>query len=582
MSKIRKANRSMAISHIVWKIGVYVRLSKDDGNDESLSIINQKKIISEYLEKFFEEEYVLVDIYVDDGISGTTYDARTGFIRMIDDIKNGIINCIVTKTLARTFRNYADQGYYLEEFFPLYKTRFICLGSPSFDTYKNPESITDSMDVPITGLMNDRYAARTSNDVRKTFNTKRRNGEFIGAFAPYGYKKDPENKNKLLVDEEVAPVIRNIYHWYVVDGMSKAGIVRHLNELGILTPTDYKHSKGFNLKTPLRAKNDGMWGVSSVCNILSNRMYVGTMVQGKQRVISYKVHKAVVTSPEEWFIVENTHEAIISLEMFEKAQVLSKRDTRTAPKKKKLYLFSGFLRCADCGKSMTKKTNRKVLADGTSKEYTYYVCSTYAFKSRARCTRHTISLEDLTNSVLKAIQIQISLVENMAEVIDEINKQPAVCNHSLQLAKQLAEKEEQLKKTVDAVDGLYMDWKCGDLTKAEYVRMKSKFKEKIHELEETITYLKSEIKIASKGVGNDDPYLKMFLKYKNITELNRGILVELVDTIYIHENNEITIKFNFVDQHKRMLEFIENNKSISKKERNMRTVASQNESILTV
>ena len=398
MPKIRKANRSMVSGHIVWKIGVYVRLSKDDGNDESLSITNQKKIISEYLEKFFEEEYILVDIYIDDGISGTTDDARTAFIRMIDDIKHGIINCIVTKTLARTSRNYADQGYYLEEFFPLYKTRFICLGSPSFDTYKNPESITDSMDVPITGLMNDRYAARTSNDVRKTFNTKRRNGEFIGAFAPYGYKKDPENKNKLLVDEEVAPVIRNIFHWYVVDGMSKAGIVRHLNELGILTPTDYKHSKGFNLKTPLRAKNDGMWGISSVCNILSNRMYVGTMVQGKQRMISYKVHKSIATSPEEWFVVENTHEPIISLEIFEKAQSLSKRDTRTAPKKKKLYLFSGFLRCADCGKSMTKKTNRKILSDGTNKEYTYYVCSTYAFKSRERCTRHTVSLEDLTNS----------------------------------------------------------------------------------------------------------------------------------------------------------------------------------------
>ena len=364
--------------------------------------------------------------------------------------------------------------------------------------------------------------------------------------------------------------------------MSKAGIVRHLNELGILTPTDYKHSKGFNLKTPLRAKNDGMWGISSVCNILSNRMYVGTMVQGKQRMISYKVHKSIATSPEEWFVVENTHEPIISLEIFEKAQSLSKRDTRTAPKKKKLYLFSGFLRCADCGKSMTKKTNRKILSDGTNKEYTYYVCSTYAFKSRERCTRHTISLEDLTNSVLKVIQVQIALVENMAEVIAEINKQPAVCNQSLQLAKQLEEKEDQLKKTIDVTDSLYMDWKCGDLTKAEYVRMKAKFQEKIQGFEETITHLKAEIKIASQGVGNDDPYLKMFLKHKNIIELNRGILVELIDTIYVHENNEITIKFNFADQHKRMLEFIENNKSISKKERNTCTAPSQNKSILSV
>ncbi|MCU5979117.1 recombinase family protein, partial [Clostridioides difficile] len=169
---------------------------------------------------FFEEEYILVDIYIDDGISGTTDDARTEFIRMIDDVKAGLVNCIICKTLARTFRNYADQGYYLEELFPLYNTRFICLGSPSFDTYKNPESITDGMDVPITGLMNDRYSARTSNDVRRTFNMKRRNGEFIGAFAPYGYKKDPTNKNCLIIDEVPAQVVRDIYRWYVEDGMS--------------------------------------------------------------------------------------------------------------------------------------------------------------------------------------------------------------------------------------------------------------------------------------------------------------------------------------------------------------------------
>lgn len=179
MPRVRKVKKSNSKNHMVWRIAVYIRLSKDDGNDESLSVTNQKKIIREYLENFFEEEYILVDIYIDDGISGTTDDARTEFIRMIDDVKAGLVNCIICKTLARTFRNYADQGYYLEELFPLYNTRFICLGSPSFDTYKNPESITDGMDVPITGLMNDRYSARTSNDVRRTFNMKRRNGEFI-------------------------------------------------------------------------------------------------------------------------------------------------------------------------------------------------------------------------------------------------------------------------------------------------------------------------------------------------------------------------------------------------------------------
>lgn len=583
MPRIRKVEKTRSKDNrTVWRIAVYIRLSKDDGNDESLSVTNQKKIIREYLEKFFEEEYILVDFYIDDGISGTTDDSRTDFLRMIEDVKAGLVNCIICKTLARTFRNYADQGYYLEEFFPLYKTRFICLGSPAFDTYKNPESITDGMDVPITGLMNDRYAARTSNDVRRTFNMKRRNGEFIGAFAPYGYIKDPENKNALIIDEEPAQVVRNIFHWYVDDGMSKIGIVRHLNELGIPTPTAYKHSKGLNLKTPQRAKNDGMWAITTVCTILSNRMYIGDMVQGKQRIISYKVHKAVATSEDEWFIVENTHEPIIDRELFEKAQSLSKRDTRTAPKAKKVYLFSGFLRCADCNKSMTKKTNRRKKADGSIKEYTYYVCSTYALKSKDKCSRHRISVEDLTEAVLKAIQVQIALVGNMAEVIAEINKQPAVCNQSLQLTRQLSEKEHQLERTIDVTDSLYMDWKCGDITRAEYVRMKAKFETKAKELEDAIVHLKAEIQLASKGIGSDDPYLKMFLKHKNIQELNRGILVELIDTIYIHENNEITIKFNFADQHKKMLEFIANNKNTSKKEGRIYTLPSQSKSIKAV
>ncbi len=566
MPRIRKVeNKRSQNDRVVWRVAVYIRLSKDDGNDESLSVINQKKIIQEYLEKFFEDEYTLIDVYVDDGISGTTDDSRTSFLRMIDDVKLGLVNCIICKTLARTFRNYADQGYYLEEFFPLYKTRFICLGSPTFDTYKNPESITDGMDVPITGLMNDRYAARTSNDVRRTFNMKRRNGEFIGAFAPYGYKKDPENKNALIIDEEAAEVIRNIYNWYVEEGMSKIGIAKRLTELGIFTPMDYKHSKGLNIKIPQQSKNDGMWSVSTICTILKNRMYVGDMVQGKQRIISYKVHKSISTPEDEWFIVENTHEGIISHELFEKAQSLSKRDTRTAPKKNKVYLFSGFLRCIDCGRSMTKKTIHKKLTDGTKKTYVYYVCSTNSFKSRSVCTRHKISLEDLTEAVLKSIQIQISLIEDMENIVEKINKQPAISNKSKHIEKQLKDREKELEKMINVIDGLYMDWKCGDINRTEYARMKYKFELKVKEIEVMIDKLKLEADISSKGVGINDPYLKTFLKYGNIKELSRGILVELIDTIYVHENNKITVKFNFEDQHQRILEFIENNRIISEK-----------------
>jgi Recombinase./Resolvase, N terminal domain. len=290
-------------------------------------------------------------------MSGTD-DERLDFQRMIHDIKDGTVNCIICKTLARAFRNYADQGYFLEEFFPLYNTRFICLGSPTFDTYLNPESITDGMDVPITGLMNDRYAARTSADIRRTFDTKRRKGEFIGAFAPYGYVKDPENKNILIIDEEAAQVARDIFHWRVVEGMSKVGIVRHLNEFAIPTPTQHKHSQGLMLRTPNQSRNDGLWGITAIGRILKNRVYVGDMMQGMKRMISYKVHKSISTPEEEWFIVENTHQAIIDKDIFSKAQELDKRNTRIVSNSKKVLLFSGFLRCADCERNMTKNTSR--------------------------------------------------------------------------------------------------------------------------------------------------------------------------------------------------------------------------------
>ena len=552
MPRIRKTQNQPTISRIVWRIAVYIRLSKDDGNDESLSVTNQRKIITEYIEEFFEGEYIIVDVYADDGLTGTDYE-RPEFQRLIHDVEAGTVNCIICKTLSRAFRNYSDQGYFLEKVFPLYGVRFISIGDPSLDTFKNPDAV-QGMEVPITGLMNDRYAAKTSNDVRRTFNTKRRKGEFIGAFAPYGYVKDPENKNAFVIDEEAAEVVRNIFHWFVDEGMSKLGITKKLTEMGIPTPTAYKHSKGLNLQTPRISKNDGMWGISTVCTILKNEMYIGNMVQGKQKVISYKVHEKIAPPKEEWFIVENTHEAIIDRETFDKAQRLQERDTRTAPGKKQLYLFSGLLRCADCQRSMTRKTCNK-----PNKTYVYYVCSTYVFKSKDKCTRHVIKEEVLHKAVLKAVQAQISLVGDMAEVVKEINRTSTVCTQSKRLQQLLKDRSKELEKLTCVTDNLYMDWKCGDITRAEYVRMKAKFEQQAEQVKGIIANLQTEIQLSEKGVGNDNPYLTTFLKHENVKSLDRGLLVELIDTIYVHENNEITIQFNFADQHKRIVEFIENN-----------------------
>ena len=531
----------------VWQVGPYIRLSKDDGNDESLSVTNQKKIIIEYFEREFEEPYEIIDWYIDDGISGTTGDERTEFQRAINDMKSGKINCIPCKTLSRAFRNYADQGHYLEEVFPTYNLRFISIGSPKVDTYLDPDAIIDGMELPINGLMNDRYAAKTSQDVRRTFDMKRRRGEFIGAFAPYGLAKDPENKNKLIIDEEVAPIIRDIFHWRGNQGMSKNSIVKQLNRLGILNPTAYKQSKGFNYNIK---KNDGLWSPKTITKILENEMYIGNMVQGKQKVISYKVHKKIDTNEEDWYIVKDTHEPIIDHELFEKVRKLNLRETRVAPGKRDVYLLSGFMYCTDCDRGMRRKTSKSKLRNGTTVTHVYYDCSTRATKGVQFCKRNSIREELINEIILKAIQLQINYIVDMSYVITEIKKQAFTNHQSSRLELQYSDKKEELEKLMNAIDDLYLDWKSGDITKTDYLRMKANFEKKSQAIREVIVNIEKEVKLLSTGVDEDNPHLQTFLKHQNIKTLDRTLLTELIDKIYITEGKELTIAFKFHSQRK--------------------------------
>ena len=554
MARVRKSvSDDAAFKKDIWYMALYIRLSKDDGNDESLSVTNQKKILTEYVEKFFQGEYVIVDYYVDDGRTGTDYD-RPDFQRMIHDVETKKVNCVVCKNLARAFRNYSDQGYFLESFFPLHRTRFITLGDPKVDTYLNPEAVS-GMEVPINGLMNDRFAYSTSSSVRRTFDTKRRNGEFIGAFAPYGYSKHPSDKNALVIDEEAAQVVKDIFHWYVYGsgsgngGLSKEGIARKLNEMGIPNPAMYKVKKGLRYKNPHAKENDGLWTGASISRLLKNKVYIGTMVQGRQRVISYKVHDMVSTPEDEWYQVEHTHDPVISPELFEKAQEFQTKDTRAAPKKKENYLFSGFLKCADCGKAMTRRA---------SKEFIYYNCSTYKRKSKDKCSKHTMRLDKLENAVLIVIQKQIELSASLGAVIESINQAPVAETKYTRLEHLLKIREQELKKTEDLIAGLYIDWKNGDITREQYIKMKEMFERQEAGLKDTTRHIKDEIGWVERGIASNDPYLEAFLKHKNIQELTQGILVELVEAIYIHESGKITIKFKLEDQFKRAADFIEN------------------------
>ena len=515
----------------VWKVAAYIRLSREDGSQgrEPESIINQRKIILEFLEEYFSpEEYCLAGVYEDGGKTGTTQETRPEFGRMCRDIAKGSINCVVVKTLSRAFRNYADQGRFLEEFLPSFGCRFISIGNPFVDTTANPDC-TQSLEIPINGLMNDRYAARTSEDVKRTFQTKRKKGEFIGAFAPYGYKKSPENKNALAEDEEAAAVVREIFGSFL-GGMSKSGIARDLNDRGIPCPSVYKRKNlGMNYQNPrCRPGEMPLWSLRTVDEILKNQMYCGDMVQGRSRVTSYKVHVQERVPPEEWIIVENTHVPVIPRETFQRTQELLKRTARTARGQKEPYLFSGFLFCAQCQRAMVRSQ---------VKGRVYYYCSTYKNGSRTACTKHTIRHGELEKAVFAAIKLE--LYRSVSEALPKAPDWGKERNHGTEKA--LREGKRRLEKIRRYRRSVYEDWKDGMVTKEEYYDMREEYQSQEQSLKEWLACLEDrqeEREAAPKEPENS-------LWGMEMTELTRELLAVLVSSVRVLEGGGITVAFSF-------------------------------------
>lgn len=542
MARVRK--NSAPKDRVLWNAALYIRLSREDGNDESYSVKNQRQRLMEYLENhMFREEMRLAGVYVDDGCTGTDSD-RESFQRMLEEIDQGIVNCVIVKDLSRLSRNDWECKRYLQHLFVVKDVRFISLELPKLDSFENPDEVYE-MGVSIQSMYNENHCRETSIKVRGTFNMKRGKGEFIGAFAPYGYSKDPDDRHRLLVDPPAADIIKDIFYWFVRDGMSKIGIAKKLIGMGIPCPAAYKWQNGMKYHNPAIKNKEPLWSARSITAILTNQMYLGHMVQGKQKVKSYKVHTRINIPENEWFIVEGTHEPIINKETFDQAQMLMQKDTRTAPSAGRLYTFSGFLRCADCGKAMGRRT---------SKHLVYYACKTNL--TQGQCTRHSIRNDVLERAVLKTIQKQVALIDDMAQLIDDINNAPASRDVSNRLAASLRLQKQELEKISGIRTGLYLDWKNGDITREEYRRMKKEFEEKEQRLRQDITRLEEE----NQGMPQDaaEPCFDAFRRHNNLSHLDRGIVAGLIKAIHIHEGGDITIKFNFADPYKRIAKLVGN------------------------
>lgn len=529
---------------------VYLRLSKEDSDlslhdnkKESNSITNQKLIIKEFLKAMPEVE--IYDYYIDDGYSGSNFE-RPDFKRMREDIYEGKVNMVIVKDFSRFGREYIDTGRYIQKIFPRLGIRFISV----IDHFDSDAATANDMHllVPVKNFVNDNYCRDISQRVRTHQEAMRKNGLYIGAYVAYGYKKDSDDKNTIVIDEQAADIVRKIFTWRL-SGMNVYSIVRKLNELGIPSPMAYKRMQGINFKTGFSEGNQTMWCDSTVYGILKNKIYVGVLEQGKKSRISYKVKKTINKPREEWAVIEDNHNAIISKSDFKKVEQLSKRDTKRSKEEKNVYLFSGMLFCKDCKKQMTRRCTKY-----KGKQYVSYICSTY--NKQQGCTRHGIKEEQITEIVLKALQEQVELVGKLKNMLDIA---VFTKDHTNELANsvkvdlitydmRIKEKKDEHSQCSGMISSLYDDLQEGIIKEEEYVNYRRIYEEKLRLLDSQIISIAKEMDMLMENKKKSRDWIRQVYDLGNLTELNRLILVSLVDRIYCGEDNQILIKLGYQDK----------------------------------
>lgn len=522
----------------------YVRLSQDDGDkEESNSIVNQKNLIRDYLSK--HPEFTLVKEYPDDGYSGVNFD-RPAFQEMMEDVKNHRINCIIVKDLSRFGRNYIETGKYLEQVFPFLGVRFIAIND-NVDTGRS-QTDAEQFVLPFKNLFNDSYCKDISTKVRSQLAIKRKNGDFVGSFACYGYLKDPADHNQLIIDPEAAEIVRCIFDWKI-HGLSAERIADRLNSQGILCPMEYKRKQGLKVSTNFRTNDTARWSPVSVLRILKNEIYVGVTTQGKVTTPSYKIKRLVEKPESEWDRVEGTHEAIVSQDVFDAVQQLLLRDTRISPAEDKVYLFSGFLCCADCKLNMTRRLRKY-----KDKAYAYYSCAGYRKKSG--CTSHIISEKLLYNAVLASIQQHFQLVLNLERLIKYAQELPDDPNSLHRFEVQIARLEDEIRRNQDMKLRLIENLNDGILSREEYLELSAIYDTRIREGRMAIKNVEAE-RDGFKDLPLESEWLASFKKHPAITALDRMLLAELVSMIEVHEDKRITVHFKFDDQIRRVVDYLE-------------------------
>ena len=513
---------------------MYIRLSREDGDkQESESIGNQRKILQRYVK---ENNLCLVKEYVDDGISGTTFD-RPSFNELLQDIENKTIDMVITKDLSRLGRDYIKTGFYLEDYFPKNNIRYVAI-TDGIDTYIDS---TNNDITPFKAIMNDMYAKDISKKIRSVLKEKQKQGEYMCSIPAYGYKRHPTIKNKLVIDEQVRNIVEKIFDMYT-NGHGSVEIVNFLNSNKYLSPTGYR-------KTGLvqeQNKTNYNWNEVTLCNMLKNEVYIGNTVQNKRSIISYKVKKFRTVDKEEHIKVENTHEPIIDKDTFEKVGcIIEKRGTNT--KLKYDYLLRGLLYCYHCKRKLQivlKKNSKR-----NSKSHPYITCSDA--KERG-CYPLNMNYEKFEKHIIYVVK-KICQIYADKEIFYSIYEKYQ--NKTLDIREGYKKKIEQIDKAIfdinNNLDKMYMDKLRGVLQEEDYIRVSQKFNlertklnDQKQELEQKLvgTEDKIETKNHTKEEKELDELIENFLKLEKVEKI---YLYRLINKIEIDKDKNIYIYFNF-------------------------------------
>lgn len=536
------------MSEMKYRACAYLRLSREDDDkrgstDESNSIKSQRMMIESFVRGFPDVE--LVKEVCDDGFSGTDYE-RPAFMEMIAMVEKGEIDCIIVKDLSRLGREYIGAGNYIQKYFPQKNVRFIAIND-NYDSL-TANSSDRYMVVPVKNFVNESYCRDISIKSRSNQQVKRMNGEYIGSFVCYGYRKDEKDKNKIVPDEEAARVVQDIFAWKLM-GLSANSIAAKLNERGTLSPAEYKKAHGEKFKTSFQRNPEAKLTPKAVLRILSNEIYIGVLEQGKREKVSYKVKKTIEKPKSQWIRVENNHTPIITEADFKAVQELLKRDTRAKERMTEPKLYAGLLFCGDCGRGLV---SRNVPYKDTVNEY--YICSGY--NRGKECTRHSIKVDVLNEIVLGEVRKYVKQLTDTKKLLSILDAKQIRFEEALNRDKEIAMLKEKEQEYSAMKSALYTDLQEKLITQEQFNRYREIYSNKLSEIAAAIKVQETTVKsIYENGIAAGQ-WLDDLRENMEIEKLDRMLLVSLIDKILVYEDKTVEIVFKYRNEMAKAVELV--------------------------